>query len=117
MVTYKFSRALRLLTPREFQIVFESPTRFSSQHFTVLIRPNNLTHPRLGFAIAKKRIKLAVERNRLKRFARETFRLQQYNLPAIDIVFMAKSGADQLTNHELEQQLNKLWRKIIRRHA
>jgi ribonuclease P protein component len=115
MVTYEFNRALRLLTPGQFQSVFSNPSRFSSHHFTVLIKPNSLEHPRLGFAVAKKRIKLAVQRNRIKRLARQSFRLNQHNLPDIDIVFMAKSGADELDNQELVNQIEKIWRKIIQR--
>ena len=122
MVTYEFNRESRLLTPGQFQSVFSKPLRFGSRHFTILITKNlstqtNLIHKnRLGLAIAKKRVKLAVQRNRIKRQIRESFRLNQYNLPDIDIVVMVKSGIDQLDNKEINQQLEKIWRKIIQRH-
>jgi len=116
MVTYEFNRALRLLTPDHFQSVFSNPIRFGSHHFTVLITKNTENNARLGFAIAKKRIKLATERNRIKRLTRQSFRVNQYNLPNIDIVFMAKSGADKLDNQEITKQIEKIWRNIIQRH-
>ncbi|MDP7593524.1 MAG: ribonuclease P protein component [Litorilituus sp.] len=120
-VTYEFARESRLLTPGQFQAVFSKPIRFGSRHFTILITPSNLSSDstksnRLGLAIAKKRVKLAVQRNRVKRIVRESFRLSQHKLPAIDMVVMVKSGIDQLDNHEINQQLEKIWRKIIQRH-
>ncbi|MEW6984190.1 ribonuclease P protein component [Colwelliaceae bacterium 6471] len=116
MVTYEFNRESRLLTPGHFQNVFSNPTRFGSSHITVLVRTNPQNNNRLGLAIAKKRIKLAVQRNRIKRLIRESFRLNQHNLPHIDIVVMVKSGTDNLENKEITQQLEKIWRKIIQRH-
>ncbi|MEY8215135.1 MAG: ribonuclease P protein component, partial [Colwellia sp.] len=71
---------------------------------------------RLGLAIAKKRVKLAVQRNRIKRIIRESFRLNQHELPPIDMVVMVKSGIDQLDNNVINQELAKVWRKIIQRH-
>ena len=121
MVSYKFNRESRLLTPGQFQTVFSKPVRYSSQHFTILISPTTLDNDsdsknRLGLAIAKKRVKLAVQRNRMKRLVRESFRLNQHKLPAIDMVVMVKSGIDQLDNTQINKQLEKIWRKIIQRH-
>ncbi len=116
MVTYEFNRESRLLTPGQFQAVFSKPIRFGSNHITILITQNNCERNRLGLAIAKKRVKLAVQRNRIKRQIRESFRLNQHKLPHIDMVVMVKSGTDKLENHEINQQLEKIWRKIIQRH-
>ena len=120
-VTYEFNRESRLLTPGHFQSVFKKPIRFGSSHFTILITPSNLPDDscktnRLGLAIAKKRVKLAVQRNRIKRIIRESFRLNQYELPPIEMVVMVKSGIDQLDNKEINNQLSKIWRKINLRH-
>jgi len=116
MVTYKFNRESRLLTPGHFQAVFSKPLRFGSSHITILVTPNTNERNRLGLAIAKKRVKLAVQRNRIKRQIRESFRLNQHNIPHIDIVVMVKSGTDKLENNEINQQLEKIWRKVIKRH-
>ena len=126
MATYKFNRDSRLLTPGHFQTVFSKPIRFGSRHFTILItqkphtlisdKDNSVAKNRLGLAIAKKRVKLAVQRNRIKRQIRESFRLNQHQLPAIDIVVMVKSGIDQLDNKTINQELEKVWRKITQRH-
>jgi ribonuclease P protein component len=116
MVNYEFNRESRLLTPGHFQSVFSKPLRFGSSHITILITPNTDERNRLGLAIAKKRVKLAVQRNRIKRQIRESFRLHQHDLPNIDMVVMVKSGTDKLENTEIRKQLEKIWRKIIQRH-
>lgn len=45
---------------------------------------------RLGIVVAKRNVKLAVDRNKLKRFVRESFRQQQQQLSGLDIVVIIK---------------------------
>jgi ribonuclease P protein component len=115
VVNYSFSRELRLLTPDDFQPVFKNAVPAVSPHLTLLARKNNLDHPRIGMAIPKKHIKRAVGRNRIRRIVREQFRLQQHQLPAIDIVVIAKAGIADLSNQEINKILDKLWRKLVQR--
>lgn len=115
MVNYSFSRELRLLTPDDFQPVFKNAIPAVSPHLTLLARKNSLGHPRIGMAIPKKHIKRAVGRNRIRRIVREQFRLQQHQLPAIDIVVIAKAGIADLSNQEINKILDKLWRKLVQR--
>ncbi len=115
MSEFNFPRELRLLTPSEFTPVFNNPVVATSPAFTILAKPTTLDTPRLGLTIAKKRVKKANQRNRLKRIIRESFRHQQHQLPHVDMVVMAKSGADKLDNTELFKHLEKLWRKINQR--
>jgi ribonuclease P protein component len=68
--------------------------------------------PRIGFAIAKKRIPGAVGRNRLRRLARESFRSHAYELPSVDIVLLAQPAAAHANNAELFRSLEKHWRRI-----
>ena len=114
MIKLNFSRELRLLTPAQFKNVFEQPFRASSPEITILARKNNLEHPRLGLTVAKKHLKRAHDRNRIKRLVRESFRLSQHNLPYCDFVFVAKRGIGQLDNQTFLQTLDKLWARHIR---
>ncbi|RVT47610.1 ribonuclease P protein component [Rheinheimera sediminis] len=116
MVSYTFSRELRLLTPREFDNVFQNPFRVSSPLFTILCKPTQSSHPRLGLTIAKKRVKLATHRNRIKRCSRDSFRLHQHELPPVDLVLMVKGDISNTPNEELHKQLDKLWGKIARQY-
>ncbi|MCV5360105.1 ribonuclease P protein component, partial [Escherichia coli] len=44
-----------------------------------------------------------------------SFRLKQHQLPAIDIVVIAKAGVKEMDNEELFKLLEKLWRTLSRR--
>lgn len=110
-----FSRELRLLTPAHFENVFSDAIPAVSPQLTILARKNQLTHPRLGITVAKKRVRKAHDRNKAKRIIRESFRLNQHNLPNADIVIVAKSGLDKLSNEQLFSLLEKLWKKICHR--
>ena len=110
-----FSRELRLLTPTHFEYVFSNAIPSVSPQLTLLARINTSDNPRLGITIAKKRVKHAHNRNRLKRIIRESFRLQRHSFPNIDIVVVGKSGLDKLSNQELSSLLSKLWKKLASR--
>ncbi len=108
-----FERELRLLTPNHFNHVFSQSLRVGSPYITFVFRKNDIDHPRLGFAIAKKQVKRAHERNRLKRVVREDFRLKQKQIPAVDIVVMARTAAVALDNKEIRTILDKLWQRLL----
>ena len=110
-----FCREKRLLTPRHFKAVFDSPSgKVPGKNVLLLARDNGLDHPRLGMVIGKKSVKLSVERNRLKRQIRESYRLNQEVLQGWDIVIVARKGLGDLDNSELAQQFGKLWKRLAR---
>ncbi|RYY77409.1 MAG: ribonuclease P protein component [Gammaproteobacteria bacterium] len=107
---------MRLLNSSDFQTVFDdAPLRTSHQHFLFLARQNEFNRPRLGLVIAKKNIRLAVDRNRMKRLIRETFRAKQQQLAGIDVIVLARKGMNDVTNIVLIEQLNKQWQGLIRK--
>jgi ribonuclease P protein component len=113
---YRFPRTHRLLRPAEFQTVFDSTAfKVGEPQFLLLVRPNGLSHPRLGLVIAKKKVRLAVERNRLKRTIRNSFRLHQAALPAVDVIFMARNDLGNTLSADLAVQLDKSWKRLTRK--
>ena len=106
-----FSRELRLLKSSDFSFVFERPIRVGNRAFTVLCRTNTHNHPRLGMAIAKKQVKLAVERNKIKRLIRESFRKQQSTIPNYDFIFMVRREINQMENDKILSSLQHIWSK------
>lgn len=115
VVSQDFSREKRLLTPRHFKAVFDSPTgKVPGKNLLILARENGLDHPRLGLVIGKKSVKLAVQRNRLKRLMRDSFRLNQHLLAGLDIVIVARKGLSEIENPELHQHFGKLWKRLAR---
>jgi ribonuclease P protein component len=113
VASYAFDKSLRLLTAKDYKPVFDNAKiKASTQQVLILSRPNQREHPRLGLVIAKKHIRLAVDRNRVKRIIRESFRLHRPQLPALDIVVLARPKLGQLDNAELHATLEQLWRKL-----
>lgn len=103
-----------MLTPTHFTFVFQQPLRVGTPQITILGRQNSLGHPRIGLTVAKKNVKRAHERNRIKRLTRESFRLRQHELPSMDFVVVAKKGVADLDNRALSEALEKLWRRHCR---
>ena len=81
-----FGRSARLLKPAEFEWVFTENERARTDALLVMARPNELGQARLGMVVAKRLLPRAVDRNRLKRCVRETFRMRRLNLPPCDFV-------------------------------
>ncbi len=80
--------------------------------FAVTARQNNERHPRLGMAVASKLAGGSVERNRIRRVVRESFRLKQHELPAVDLVVSARPRSRGATNAELRSGIEELWVKV-----
>ncbi|VAY02326.1 Ribonuclease P protein component [Arsenophonus endosymbiont of Aleurodicus dispersus] len=114
MVILTFPRELRLLNSRHYDYVFQQPQWASSLGITILGRLNKLWYPRIGLHITKKNVKLAHERNRIKRLTREYFRLHQHELPSMDFVILVRKGVADLDNQKITKILGKLWRRHYR---
>ncbi len=108
----RFRACNRLKHPEEFKQVFSSKRRSSDKTFLFLATSNGFNKPRLGLAIPKKHIHSAVERNRLKRIIRESFRLKQEKLTGNDIVVVVRNKLDTNKNN-IESTLAKHWDKVI----
>lgn len=107
---FHLGRSHKLLTSENYSFVFSKSQRFGNKSFTVLARKNDLGHPRLGLAISKKCAKRAVDRNRIKRIFRESFRLHQHKLPNVDIIAMCRSDVLKLDKKEMHNQIETQWR-------
>lgn len=109
-----FSPAQRLLAPAEFTQVFKSGRRRSDSCFTVIAAPGPGPTARLGLAVSRKVSRSAVQRNRIKRLVRESFRKHSANLPALDIVVMARPGAAECDNPLLSHSIDALLERTAR---
>lgn len=113
MASYLFDKSLRLLDASAYKAVFDDARiKVSSQQVLYLAREGATSQPRLGLVIAKKNVRHATQRNRIKRIIRESFRLRQHQLPAVDTVVLARRGLDKLDNSELHGLFNKLWQQL-----
>lgn len=109
----RFRAVNRLKRPEEFKRVFASKQRSSDKSFLFLASNNGIKLARLGMAVPKKHIHNAVDRNRLKRIIRESFRLRQKQLEGKDIVVVVKGRLD-INRERVESILVKHWERIIK---
>jgi ribonuclease P protein component len=77
--------------------------------FAVHQFPNEVGHARLGMAISAKLVRSAVRRNRIRRVIRETFRMHQHRLPAVDLFVVVRAAAAGCSNPDLVSHLLRLW--------
>lgn len=103
----------RLLTPQEFQRVFKQGKKQKGELFTFICSPNKLSCARLGLAIAKRVIPLAVNRNRIRRLIRESFRQHLDGLAGLDIVVMTGHVSPPAYDRKTFEDLNQQWQKLV----
>jgi ribonuclease P protein component len=105
-------REARLRRAGDFAALRHTSGRLGGRCFSVRYRVNTLDQPRLGLAISKRVSKRAVDRNRIKRLVRESFRRARLELPPIDLMVMAREQAVGLPGPELLAELQLLWKKL-----
>ena len=111
-----FDRRRRLLSAGDYRSVFEGSQFKAGQNEVLLLaRGNTLDRHRLGLAIAKKHLPLAVQRNLLKRLARERFRSFPAFEPALDIVVLSRPGARDAGRDALREALERQFARLQRR--
>ena len=112
MPSLSFSKDRRLLKAPEFQQVFDLNTcKVSHSKLLILAKLNENEVSRLGLVVGKKNIPTAVGRNYIKRMARETFRSMVFP-QALDVIFLARKGADKLDHKEMNLLLQQSWCRL-----
>jgi ribonuclease P protein component len=74
----------------EISSVFDFRRQSNGEYFRFLVKPNQLSVPRVAVVVSKKVVHRAVERNYCKRVARELFRIRQGKLSGLDLVIQIK---------------------------
>lgn len=113
MAEFGFPKTSRLLNAADYKAVFSNAQfKVSCRQFLVLANRNDKSGARIGLVIAKKNVALAVERNRLKRQLRNTFRHNKELLDKLDLVVLARKDADKLDNKELINTIDSLCKDL-----
>ena len=110
--THGFAGGLRLHKPAEFKRAYIQGRRFANGQFTMHACANGGAAPRLGLSIAARVAGNAVQRNRIKRQVRESFRHQQQALVGFDIVVGVRSGVRGIGKPALRSSLEGLWQQV-----
>lgn len=112
MRRFDHPRAARLLSAADFAALKPRSRRLGSRHFIAEFARNDLDTARLGQAVSRRVSKLAVDRNRIKRLVRESFRHARARLPSIDLLLIARSSAATAAAKAVREDLELLWRKL-----
>lgn len=103
------AKKMRLDNSLDFSNCFLQGKRTSTHAFMIHYLENDLEYGRLGIRIAKKKIKKAVERNRIKRIAREVFRNGRFN--GIDMVLVLRNEK-KFEYEKCYEQINEIFKTL-----
>jgi ribonuclease P protein component len=109
-----FGKHEHLLTPAEFQRVYDRRRSVSDDRLILYACENDLPHSRIGLSVSKK-FGSAVRRNRLKRLFREAYRLCKAELPTnLDLILIPRSSTEP-TLESLQQSVRKLVKQAAKK--
>ncbi len=107
----------RIRRKSEFEAAYAQGRRLGNGFFAVTVYSRAQAGkedrgPRIGLAVAVRTAGGSVERNRIRRVIRESFRLHQHELPPVDLVVSARTRARGASGTELHAALAALWKKV-----
>lgn len=114
-ISSKFTSAYRLLRVDGFDQVIRAEN-VTDKHFKIFFTRNCKNNARLGVIASKKLLPNAVDRNRVKRFIRETFRKHTIKRCELDLVVKVSSGHSWKVDSRIDN-LKKLFSQIENRCA
>ena len=86
----------RVKKSQDFDNIIRNKQSFANRQFVIYYQENKLDHMRLGISVSKKLGK-AHERNRLKRYVRESFKTRKDFLKNYDIIIIVRPAAKGLS--------------------
>ena len=111
-----FPKYYRLTKTDEFSSVFGFRKALKSKHFLLHYRlrtAEEVAGARLGLVVAKRFLRRSVDRNLIRRLAREHFRLMRCKLPSRDLILRLASKPAALDRRVLAQEIQGLLGKMI----
>lgn len=86
----------RVKKSQDFDNIIRKKQSFANRQFVIYYQENKLDHIRLGISVSKKLGK-AHERNKLKRYVRESFKTRKDFLKNYDIIIIVRPAAKGLS--------------------
>ena len=109
---FRFPSSMRLKKKAEFVRVFRKGAVWKGSYFSLHILPRaedallQQEGPRLGMVVTRK-VGSAVERNRVKRRIRESFRKMAHSMPAVDLVIRPNAACTEISEALITRSLRK----------
>lgn len=108
----RFTRDQRVRKSADHGRVWKNGKRLYVGPLVVVACIGSTPHARMGTAISKRAFRRAVQRNRVKRLIRESFRQVAGQLPAMDIVISISTRKPMRDESSLLRALDKTWRTL-----
>ena len=111
-----FPKRYRLTKTDEFSSVFGFRKALKSPHFLLHYRlraAEEVAGARLGLVVAKRFLKRSVDRNLIRRLAREHFRIVRSQLPSRDLILRLANKPVPLDRRALAEEIRGLLGRII----
>jgi ribonuclease P protein component len=111
-----FPKHYRLTKTDEFSSVFGFRRALKSPHFLLHYRLRTIDEAvgaRLGLVVAKRLLRRSVDRNLVKRLARENFRLLRYQLSSRDFILRLAAKPKTLDRQALAEEIKGLLSKMM----
>ncbi len=102
----------KLVEQQDIQLVYRQGKRLSTPYFILAFHRNTVDNPRLCISVGRKHIARAVDRNRIKRIIRESFRQHRATLKNIDIIIIINKRVLTLDKKALRQWIDQQWQKL-----
>jgi len=100
----------RVKKSQDFDNIIRKKQSFANRQFVIYYQENKLDHMRLGISVSKKLGK-AHERNRLKRYVRESFKTRKDFLKNYDIIIIVRPGAKGLSFLEFGSSIDQVLKR------
>lgn len=109
----RFSRPHRLIK-HEVETLLHAGARLSRADFIIKLGENQVSRGRIAIAVPKRILKSAVDRNRVKRVIRETFRQHPVRGLPVDMLVTLRSDAQPVPGeHDTRTHKNRLKREML----
>ena len=108
----RFRKRDHLLKTKDFSRLYKKGRSCKNDYLVMYHLANDLAHSRIGFSISSRKVRLATDRNRVRRILREVFRKHKNDLKTgYDIVIVVvRNPAPQPDYSSVEQRFLKLAR-------
>jgi len=111
-----FPNSYRLTKTDEFSSVFGFRKALKSTHFLLHYRlraAEEVAGARLGLVVAKRLLRRSVDRNLIRRLARENFRMMRCRMHSRDLILRLAARPEPLDRRALADEIRKLLVKMI----
>lgn len=105
MKRYSLSRSERITKTSEFKSGFKEGAAYTGKSLKLKVAPNKYGISRIGVSLGRGYFKLAIQRNKLRRYLKEIFRLNKHNFSkGYDIIAIPKAHCAGLKFGELNDE-------------